>query len=386
MSAIAKPIQDPEPRPDPSAPPPAAGARPRLLVLTPDFPPAHGGIQVQMHRLATGIEGFRTRVLTLGTNGAERFDATTDLETVRVAARGHGQARIAALNAAAVSQALRFRPEVILSGHIVTSPAAAVARRMVGARVVQYFYAKEIGARPRLAAFAAGQAHMSIPISAYTAELIAATGVSPQTTKIPPGVDLPVDASPLPAERPTVLTIARLEDRYKGHDVLLEALASMRERVPDVQWVVIGDGPLRGELEALAVARGVAESVSFLGAVDDQERNRWLRRCQVFTMPSRLPGAGRAGEGFGIVYLEAGAYGKPVVAGNVAGALDAVADGVSGLLVDPADPRALADAITRLLLDAPLAARLGAAGAERAREFAWPRVAERVQSVLLAQL
>jgi phosphatidylinositol alpha-1,6-mannosyltransferase len=102
-------------------------------------------------------------------------------------------------------------------------------------------------------------------------------------------------------------------------------------------------------------------------------------------MPSRLPGAGRAGEGFGIVYLEAGAYGKPVVAGNVAGALDAVVDGENGLLVDPTDPAAVARAITRLLVDEELAGRLGAGGASRARSLAWPAIAERVQALLLEQ-
>ncbi|HWX52916.1 MAG TPA: glycosyltransferase, partial [Solirubrobacteraceae bacterium] len=79
-------------------------------------------------------------------------------------------------------------------------------------------------------------------------------------------------------------------------------------------------------------------------------------------------------------------FGKPVVAGNVGGALDAVLDGVSGLLVDPTDPAAVGDAITRLLMDRQLAQSLGSAGAERARSLAWPLVAERVQELLLAQL
>jgi phosphatidylinositol alpha-1,6-mannosyltransferase len=103
-------------------------------------------------------------------------------------------------------------------------------------------------------------------------------------------------------------------------------------------------------------------------------------------MPSRLPGPGRAGEGFGIVYLEAGAHGKPVLAGNVAGALDAVIDGETGLLVDPTDPLAVGEAIIRLLLDTELASRLGRGGAERARSLAWPVIVERVQAVLLEQL
>ena len=95
---------------------------------------------------------------------------------------------------------------------------------------------------------------------------------------------------------------------------------------------------------------------------------------------------GFAGEGFGIVYLEADAYGKPVVAGNVGGALDSVVDGETGLLVDPSDHVAVAEALTRLLLDRDLAAQLGGAGARRAQEFAWPLICERVGDVLRAQL
>jgi phosphatidylinositol alpha-1,6-mannosyltransferase len=99
-------------------------------------------------------------------------------------------------------------------------------------------------------------------------------------------------------------------------------------------------------------------------------------------MPSRLPADRLGGEGFGMVYLEAGANGVPVVAGNVGGALDAVVDQQTGLLVDPADHVAVAGAISELLRDPGRAAALGRAGAEHAREFAWPLVAERVEQVL----
>jgi phosphatidylinositol alpha-1,6-mannosyltransferase len=366
----------------------ASPARPRLLLLTPDFPPARGGVQLLTHRLATGMDAFETEVVTLAGIGAAEFDATCEFAVRRApAVSSLPRARILALNAAALAEARRFRPQLTLSAHIVTSPAAAVVRRLLGAPTVQYFYAKEVGARPRLAAFAARRAHASVSISSYTARLLAEAGAPTSRIRlIPPGVDLPADPRPQPSERPTFLTISRLADRYKGHDVLVDALALIRERVPDVQWIVIGDGPLRPELEALARARGVADSVRFLGAVSDEQRDEWLSRANLLAMPSRLPGDGQAGEGFGIVYLEAGAYGKPVVAGSVGGSVDAVRDGESGLLVDPTDPRAVGEAIARLLLDPALASRLGRAGAEHARAHAWPLIADRVQALLLEQL
>ncbi|HXN37604.1 MAG TPA: glycosyltransferase family 4 protein [Solirubrobacteraceae bacterium] len=370
----------------------AAGARPRLLLITPDYPPAHGGIQTTAHRVATGVTAMDTRVVALASAGAGAFDRGALSRGEAVAVRRAPSdprlrgARNVALNAVAMMDALRFRPDVILSLHLVASPAAAAIRRALGARTVQYFHAKEIPAKARLAAFAAAQADVVVAVGAYTEGLIRATGAPvAEMRRVSPGVDLPADPRPLPAERPTFVTVARLEDRYKGHDVLMRALALVRERVPDVQWAVIGEGPLRAELEELARAQGVAGSVRFLGALSDAQRDTWLRRARLLAMPSRLPAGARAGEGFGIVYTEAAAYGKPVVAGNVGGALDAVLDGQTGLLVDPADPRAVGEAIATLLLDFDLAQRLGRAGAQRAQEFAWPLVVGRLQEVLLEQ-
>jgi phosphatidylinositol alpha-1,6-mannosyltransferase len=353
--------------------------------LTPDFPPAHGGIQLFAERLAEGVKGFDTRVLTLAGPGARSYDDASPLAVRRVSAGGSWApaARNARLNAAALRSALSFRPHVTLCMHLVTSPASAAIRAALGARTVQYFHAQEIAGKPKLAAFAANSADVVIAVSSYTAALVSATGAKPAVLRlISPGVDLPARRPPAPVERPTFVTVARLRDRYKGHDVLVRSLALVRERVADVQWVVIGDGPLRAELEALARARRVEDSVRFLGAVSDEERDRWLARAALLAMPSRLPGPGLAGEGFGIAYLEAGAHGRPVVAGNVGGALDAVQDGVTGLLVDPTDPRAVAEAIVKLLVDEQLARALGEAGAQRARELAWPLIAERVEAVL----
>jgi phosphatidylinositol alpha-1,6-mannosyltransferase len=150
-----------------------------------------------------------------------------------------------------------------------------------------------------------------------------------------------------------------------------------------VQWLVIGEGSLRRSLESRAGSLGVARHISFLGAVPDAERDACLARSRVFVMPSRVPATGVGGEGFGIAYLEANAFGLPVVAGHEGGATDAVVDGRTGLLVDPRDHVAVADGVTDLLLDPSRAAELGRAGAARAREFAWPDVTRRVEDLVL---
>jgi phosphatidylinositol alpha-1,6-mannosyltransferase len=182
---------------------------------------------------------------------------------------------------------------------------------------------------------------------------------------------------------PTLITVARLGERYKGFDVVARAMPLIRTRVPDARWVLVGDGPLRPYVEALVEAQSLDGAVEFVGEVSDAERDAWLDRAHLFVMPSRVPASGSGGEGFGIVYLEAAAHALPVVAGDAGGAPDAVVHGETGLLVDPGDHVAVADAVSELLLDRDRAEAFGRAGARRAREFAWPRVARRVEDLLL---
>jgi phosphatidylinositol alpha-1,6-mannosyltransferase len=356
-------------------------------VLTPDFPPAPGGIQLLIHRIVRHADRLRVRVVTLNGPDARGFDASSCLDVQRVGPGAGRRLAVAALNARALGEAARFRPAAVLSGHIVAAPSAALIAAALRIPVVQYLHAAEVGARPRLAAFAMRRADACVAVSAYTRELAVDHGAQPaRVHRIPPGVDLPARETIQRAERPTLLTIARLSERYKGHDVMLRALPLIRARVPDVEWVVVGDGPLRAGLERTAAAQGLQGNVRFVGTVSDGERDRWLRRAHVFTMPSRLPAGGLAGEGFGIVYLEAAAHGLPVVAGNVGGAVDAVVHGQTGVLVDPTDHVALADAIADLLLDYARAHALGSAGEGRARELAWPAVARRVEDLVLGLL
>jgi phosphatidylinositol alpha-1,6-mannosyltransferase len=288
---------------------------------------------------------------------------------------------MALLNSRAVGEALRFRPDVVLSAHIVMAPAAWIISKVMRTPYVQYLHGEEVAAKSRLARFAARHASRVVAVSAYTESLVAGVVRAGQLRRIPPGVDGPPACAAARSHRPLIVTVARLVDRYKGHDVMLRALPLIRARVPGVRWIVIGDGPLRAPLERTAAALGLTDDVVFLGAVGDEERDRWLDQAWVFAMPSRLSSLG-GGEGFGIVYLEAGSHMLPVVAGNVGGAVDAVVNGVTGLLVDPTDHTAVAGAVADLLIDQRRAETLGRAGAARARDFSWPSIANQVEALL----
>lgn len=164
---------------------------------------------------------------------------------------------------------------------------------------------------------------------------------------------------------PRVLSVARLTrgNAYKGVDTLLQAWPAVCERVGAAQLVVVGAGDDRPRLEELAEHLGIMGSVEFTGQISDGELAAAYAQAQVFALPGRArTGAAAGGEGFGLVFLEAAASGLPVVAGRAAGAVEAVRDGKTGLLVDPDDPQAVARAVADLLDDPDRAAAMGEAG------------------------
>jgi phosphatidylinositol alpha-1,6-mannosyltransferase len=294
-----------------------------------------------------------------------------------------GRRSLLGLNAAVVRAGREWRPDVTLALHVAATPAARLLRARHGIPYVAYIHAKEARLMPYATAAAMPRAARVIVVSRYARALALEAGADPDRVRqVSPGVDLP------PAHRrtadavPTLVTVSRLEDRNKGHDVVLDALPRIAERVPSVRWVVIGDGPLRPELERVAAARGVAERVTFAGALSDADRDAWLDRAALYVMPTRVPADGRGGEGFGMVYVEAAARGLPSVASRVPGVVDAVRDGATGLLVAPEQPAALADAVVGLLEDGPRLAALGEAARARAEELSWDRVAGRAAAVL----
>ncbi len=151
---------------------------------------------------------------------------------------------------------------------------------------------------------------------------------------------------------PVALAIGSLT-RQKAHEILIEALARAREKIPDARLWIAGEGAERAELEDLARERGVAPAVRFLGRRGDV--GDLLEAADLFVLPSRR-------EGLSVTLLEALRSGRPAVVTRVGGSGDAVAHGVSGWVVPPEDAARLAEALVRLWSDAELRARLTAAG------------------------
>ena len=171
--------------------------------------------------------------------------------------------------------------------------------------------------------------------------------------------------------RTVLMTLARLDanERYKGIDEVLGVLGSLAEEIPNIAYLIVGDGSDRSRLEDEARRLGVAERVIFAGRVDEERKADHYRLADAFVMPGR-------GEGFGIVYLEALACGVPVVGSVLDGSRDALLDGRLGVLVDPNDRadllRGIREALHRPKGEVP--ALLS--------EFSEDRYVERVHAIL----
>ncbi len=176
------------------------------------------------------------------------------------------------------------------------------------------------------------------------------------------------------AGRRVIVTVSRLIPR-KGVDRVIEAMPQLLRVVPNLVYLVVGDGPQAAELRALAERLGVAERVRFTGAVPHAAVPSYLALAELMAMPNRRMPDGEE-DGLSLIFLEANACGLPVIAGCSGGAPEVVADGANGLLVDGDDAGAVTDAITRVLTDAALAQKLAADGLRRAASADWQRSSE----------
>ncbi len=178
------------------------------------------------------------------------------------------------------------------------------------------------------------------------------------------------------------MTVARLVKR-KGHDLVLKAMNLLKER-ENLHYVIAGAGNDRERLESLVTDLGLDDKVTFAGKVEDHELPDYYRLGDVFVMPNRevFEETGSL-EGFGISFIEAGACGRPVIAGRSGGAVNAVMDGVTGYLIDSENPRECADKITYLLDHPEVRTEMGRKGRERVeKNFSWKQRAETLSKYL----
>ncbi len=371
----------------------------RHLLVTNDYPPKTGGIQVYLHELWSRIEAGRATVLTASSHpDAPAFDAATDVVVERIEASTLFLPLPRTL--AAIEAAIdRHQPELVL-----LDPAWPLG--ILGPRLSRPYgvvlHGAEVAIPGRLPLVASSLRyvlrHASVAVCAGTypeaeARRNAAEWMPP-AVHIPPGVDTD-RFTPLDPQRrgevrerlglsPSGLLVSsysRLVPR-KGMDTLIRASASLAPHFPQLQVAIGGSGRDRDRLERLA--QRLNAPVIFLGRVADDDLSPWLGASDLMVMACRSRWGGLEQEGFGIVFLEAAAAGVAQVAGRSGGSHEAVRHGLTGLVVDnPRRPAALKEAMEQLLSDEELRATFASnARAMVEEQFDWRVLAQRLSTGL----
>ena len=373
-----------------------------LLISSLYFPPRVGGISHLMGEITSALGPDRVCCLTsqLANEAAvhESFGSTVYRRPAVFAAKAKCL-RAAAWGATIAEIMVRERPQIVQAATVGEGPLGLWLRQWLKLPFVVYAHGKEIlnsvqGTR-RKSQLALQQADRVLAVSRFTANLVQQVGIAPERIEVvhpgcdsdrfrpvPPRMDLRQKLLGARCKDRVILTVGALVER-KGHDMVIRALPRLRQAIPDVTYLIVGNGRCRAQLENLAAALGVRERVIFAGQVRAEDLPDIYALSDVFAMPSRRQIEACDVEGFGLVFLEANACAKPVVGGHSGGIPDAIVDGVTGLLVNSLDPEDIANTLTRLLTNSDLAVRLGQQGRLRVvRDFNWTQVANRVEGIL----
>jgi phosphatidylinositol alpha-1,6-mannosyltransferase len=368
---------------------------PSVLVVTNDFPPRVGGVQQYVWNLVANLPPARVEVLAPTVLGAMEHDQRLPFAVHRWPAPVLWPTRELAVRVRSVAR--RQGADVVLFGHGFPAALLGPGLRREGLPYVVLTHGAEVwqACLPGVAEAmrrSLDLAHAATAISRFTGRAIRGSlGLRRTLLPLAPGVDErrfspstegdDVRGRYALRDRPLVVSVSRLVPR-KGHDMLIRAMPDVRRLVPGAALLIVGDGPFRPELERLAARDGTGW-IAFAGEVANEELPAYYAAGDAFAMPCRSRFGGLEVEGFGIVFLEAAATGKPAVAGRSGGADEAVVDEQTGLVVEGREPKAIALAVGSLLGDPGRAARYGAAGRLRVEnQYTWAKRTERLARVL----
>jgi phosphatidylinositol alpha-1,6-mannosyltransferase len=365
---------------------------PKTLLVTNDFPPVVGGIQRTLEALALHLPADRIVVFCPDAEGAAGYDHDAPFRVLRQPERFLWPTPAVARRIETAARAAGA--EVVLFGACfplaLTGP--YLARRgipyLAAAHGFEYWLSIAPGAHALMRYSTSRASRVPVMCSAFVARRVrTAAPRRVPVSVLHPGADVERFRPDLGTadlretlgvgERPLVVCVSRLVDR-KGQDVLIRGIARVRRTVPDATLVIVGGGPAESRLRALA-EEAPEGSVVFAGKVPEEDLPRYYALGEVFAMPCRSRLAGLEVEGWGNVFIEAAACGRPVVVGDSGGARESLVDGETGILVDGTDVDAVADAVGSLLGDPERALRMGRAGRDRVlRAHTWPLIAERL--------
>jgi phosphatidyl-myo-inositol dimannoside synthase len=370
----------------------------RIALFSDRFLPYAGGSRVYYYNLfkRIGITGDEVTVVTSRVPGWRQFDLTEQTTSFRIkrfsvpvldlSYRQLPKAIGPLL--ACITSSLLHRPDLIHCGDLYPQGLIGVLlKKTLGIPFVAYCHGEDITLtderrfQPKLRDLVYRSADAIIANGEFAVQNLHRIGIEKKKIhKITPGLDVTSFYPEAPdatlreyygiEENELVLmTVARLVSR-KGHSRVIRALAQLDSQVPPFRYVIVGRGPLEAELRAMTEELGLQHKVIFAGFIADDQLNHHYNLADIVVMPNT--GDDGDVEGFGMVFLEANAAGKPVSGGRSGGTAEAIVDHETGYLVDPTDDQELRDSLRLLLMDSELRKRMGARGLERAQtEFSW---------------
>jgi phosphatidylinositol alpha-1,6-mannosyltransferase len=382
----------------------------RILLMTDSFLPHAGGSRVYYHNIyKSWVQQFpdQVTILTKKVGDWKEFDRREASKSLEIIRRFHPLPNLKAYQLPKIIfpalDALRIwrwqQPDMIHAGDLYPPGVIALAlKRWLGLPYLIYCHGEEITQteryryQPRVRNVIYKEANVVVAACEFARNHLVRLGIPEgRICKITPGVDYEEFAprSPDPElldrfslrGKKVLLTVSRLWPR-KGHEAVMRAMVRILPEVPDVQYLIVGKGPEEGKLRQLASELGLTDQIVFVGFVPQEKLSDFYNLCDVFVMANREEEESGDMEGFGMVFLEANAAGKPVIGGRSGGTSDSVLDGVTGLLVNPESVDEIAGALKRLLTDPALRRKLGEAGLARARrEFGWKEKARTLRQV-----
>jgi phosphatidylinositol alpha-1,6-mannosyltransferase len=373
------------------------------LVITELFLPTKGGTAVWFDEVYRQLGKRHIHIVTADVPGADEHDRQHPNVVHRLKLRRYAWLRPESLAIygkfllTSLAAGLSHRFDAVHAGRVLPEGLVGwFVARLIGKPLVIYAHGEELttwrqSAKMRTMAFTFRRADLVIANSEFTrGQLLRLEVRADRIAVLHPGVDVERFRPGLPcadlrarigmeAQQKLIVSVGRLS-RRKGFDQVIRCLPELLKRGVDARHVIIGVGDDREYLATLARETGVADRVLLVGAVTTEELPRWYNAADVVAMPNRDIDGDT--EGFGMVFIEAAACGKPALAGMAGGTGAAVIDGVTGLRVDGASIDAIAEALVRLL-DAPdLARALGENGHRRAvADLSRQKVAERTRDL-----
>jgi len=373
----------------------------RILIVTNDLGPHSGGIETFLLGLIYKLPGHEIVIYTSSEKGSDDFDAELISKTGVIIIRDRSKVLLPTrrVTKEVIKVVKKYGCEIVWFG--AAAPLALMAKSLKRngiSKAIAISHGHEVWwAKVPIFNLAMRKIGNGCDVVTYLGSFTKnsiknSLGKNPKLVQIAPGISTEIfHPGEKPADliekyglsgAPTIICVGRLV-RRKGQDKLIEALPLIKQEIPNIKLVIVGEGRILKSLKVRVKKLGLNENVIFVGRVSYKDLPRYFLLGDIFAMPSRSRFFGLEVEGLGIVYLEASASGLPVLAGTSGGAPDAVKENETGFIANGNDPKEIATKLLKLLKNPPIAKSFGENGRKWTEEnWTWDIWAKKFEEIL----